>query len=369
MSLWCDKYRPKQLDDLDFNLDQAKQLKKLIANPNFPHLTIFGSSGSGKKTRVNALLYELFDASASKLRIESKIFEAPSGKKIEQRYVASNFHLEVNPSENGFYDRVVIQELIKDVATSHSLSKKYMFKVIVILDADRLTREAQQGLRRTLEKYVSTCRVILIGKRVSRLIPALKSRCLTIRNPAPSELDIRTILENIAKQESFCEDSKIAKFDSALEKIVAQSDRNLRRAILLLQAYACSVESSMKSPKNVPILSFRWQEQIDTLARKLAESQSPKKVAEIRSILYELQTHLIPPELILRLLTVKLLTFCLDDKMRGDLCRIAAQVDHRIALGTKPIIHLELFAVQFMAMFRCTVEQVEFDFDDSIDID
>src|SRR5699024_4502166 len=136
--------------------------------------------------------------------------------------------------------------------------KKHPFKVIVILEADRLTREAQQGLRRTLEKYVATCRVILIGERISRLIPALKSRCLTIRNPSPSEEAIRAILEQIDNLQSFGS-GKSSQFSTVLDQIIAQSDQNLRRAILMLQAFACSQESGKKP--NV-ILTFRWQEQI-----------------------------------------------------------------------------------------------------------
>src|SRR6218665_2530324 len=116
MALWCDKYRPKTLADLDYNLGQANLLKSLISSPNFPHLSIFVLSGSVKKTRVNALLYELFGSSAQKLTLGSKIVETASGKKIEQRFISSNYHIEVNPSVNCFYDRVVTQDLIKEVA-------------------------------------------------------------------------------------------------------------------------------------------------------------------------------------------------------------------------------------------------------------
>lgn len=30
MSLWCDKYRPKELSLLDYHKEQAEQLKKLV---------------------------------------------------------------------------------------------------------------------------------------------------------------------------------------------------------------------------------------------------------------------------------------------------------------------------------------------------
>lgn len=361
MSLWCDKYRPQKLAQFDYHTEQAQMLKRLSSSANFPHLFIYGPSGSGKKTRVSALLYEMFGDASTRLKIEMKVFEANSGKKVIQRIVSSNYHLEVNPSENGFYDRVVVQELIKDVATSGSLSKSHPFKVVVIVDADRLTKEAQQSLRRTLEKYVSTCRLILIGERSSRVIPALKSRCFMVRNPAPEHSVILKCLQKICSEES----AQVK--DSILEQIIeSYSDRNLRRAILLLQSYLINSESNNSKGKIIP---SKWLTVIDNLARKLSESQSVKKVNEIRTMLYELHTHLIPPELVLRLLTGRLLDYCLDDQMRSDLIGLAATVDHRLAQGSKPIIHLELFAVKFMTSFRCSVEKVAFDLEQSIDID
>ena len=367
MSLWCDKYRPKTLNDLDYNLEEASLIRSLISSPNFPHLSLFGISGSGKKTRVNALLYELFGSSAQKLSLGSKIVETASGKKIEQRYISSNFHIEVNPSVNGFNDRIVIQELIKDLATGGSLSKKHPFKVIVISEADRLTKEAQQGLRRTLEKYVSTCRVILIGERVSRLIPALRSRVFAIRNSAPTHDEITKILKNISNSENIIQlwpDKE--RWSEDCQQVAINSERNLRRAILVFQALCASSAVGKSKPQ---LLGFKWFEKIKLIAKKLAESQSTRKVPEIRAMLFDLNVHLIPPELVLKVLMKELLKNCLDECMRFNLIQLAARTDHRIATGSKPVIHLEYFIVNFMALFRSSVEKVAFDLDDPMDVD
>uniref|UniRef100_A0A1A8RFH9 Replication factor C (Activator 1) 3 n=1 Tax=Nothobranchius rachovii TaxID=451742 RepID=A0A1A8RFH9_9TELE len=121
MSLWVDKYRPTSLGKLDFHKEQATQLKHLVQCGDFPHLLVYGPSGAGKKTRIMCLLRELYGPGVEKLRIEHQTVVAPSKKKIEINTIASNYHLEVNASDAGNQDRVVIQELIKTVAQSQQI--------------------------------------------------------------------------------------------------------------------------------------------------------------------------------------------------------------------------------------------------------
>ena len=134
MSLWIDRHRPKKLSKLDFHLEQAQHLSRLVSSGDFPHLLVSGPPGAGKRTRVVALLRELYGAGAERLRLERQTFETPSRRKVEVATLASNYHIEVNPSDAGIYDRVVIQELIKTVASAHQLNAdgQREFKVTVI---------------------------------------------------------------------------------------------------------------------------------------------------------------------------------------------------------------------------------------------
>lgn len=69
--------------------------------------------------------------------------------------------------------------------------------MILLTEVDRLTKEAQQALRRTMEKYMATCRIILCANSIAQVIPAIRSRCLAVRVPAPTHGDISSILKVI----------------------------------------------------------------------------------------------------------------------------------------------------------------------------
>ena len=62
--------------------------------------------------------------------------------------------------------------------------------VVVINEADTLTRDAQAALRRTMEKYMSNMRIILCANSTSKLIAPIKSRCLLVRVAAPTEEEV-----------------------------------------------------------------------------------------------------------------------------------------------------------------------------------
>jgi len=349
MSLWVDKHRPKKLTKLDYHVDQAEHLGRLVKGGDFPHLLVYGPPGAGKKTRVMCLLREMYGAGVERLRIEHQNFLTPSKKKIEITTIASNYHIEVNPSDCGIYDRVVIQELIKTVASAHQLNTEGQreFKVVVLTEVDKLTKDAQHALRRTMEKYMSTCRVVLVTNSTSKVIPAIRSRCLSVRVAAPSKEEIVTVITGIAKKEGCSLPSQLA------ERIADKSNRNLRRAILMVET--CKV-AQYPFTGNQTIQDLDWELYLKETANQIVQEQSPKKLAEVRIRIYELITHCIPPEVIFVGLQKELVKNC-DGELKTELCQIAAFYEHRLNKGSKAIYHLEAFVAKFMAIYMKFVEE------------
>lgn len=158
MVLWVDKHRPNRIDGLDFHDDLSNRLGALAQNADsMPHLLFHGPSGAGKRTRISCLLREIYGPGASKLKVESKIFKHDT-KSIEINLISSNYHIELSPGDAGNSDCFVVQDVIKEIAQTHTLggNTQKAFKIVVLNETDQLTKNAQQALRRTMEKYVST---------------------------------------------------------------------------------------------------------------------------------------------------------------------------------------------------------------------
>jgi replication factor C subunit 3/5 len=213
--LWLDKYRPHALSDMKFHSTLNQQLQQL-ASPekvqSLPHLLFYGPSGAGKKARVGALLRAVYGAGADKVKVEMRSFKISGGKVVDQgasssdgvelAILSSSYHVEMSPSDVGpFKDRLVTQAVVKEMAQSNMPTGAVTFKIVVLNDVDELSRDAQAALRRTMEKYSSTCRFILISQNPCRVIDPLRSRCIALRVPAPSVAEIQVVLQGVASAE------------------------------------------------------------------------------------------------------------------------------------------------------------------------
>jgi replication factor C subunit 3/5 len=193
---------------------------------------MYGPSGAGKKTRTIATLKELYGPGVEKIKIDARVFQTTSNRKLEFNIVSSVYHLEITPSDVGNYDRVVVQELLKEIAQTQQvdLSAKQRFKVVVINEADHLSRDAQAALRRTMEKYSPNLRLILLANSTSNIIAPIRSRTLLVRVAAPTEDQICSVLSSAGKREGWSDTPGLHK------KIAEESGRNLRRALLMFEA-------------------------------------------------------------------------------------------------------------------------------------
>ncbi|CAB4253092.1 similar to Saccharomyces cerevisiae YBR087W RFC5 Subunit of heteropentameric Replication factor C (RF-C) [Maudiozyma barnettii] len=352
MSLWVDKYRPKTLKSLNHSDDLTHFLLSLSQQSrDLPHLLLYGPNGSGKKTRCMSLLAALFGQGVYRLKIDVRQFVTPSNRKLELNVVSSPYHLEITPSDMGNNDRIVIQELLKEVAQMEQVDFQdskgglaHRYKCVVINEADSLTRDAQAALRRTMEKYSKNIRLIMVCDSMSSIIAPIKSRCLLVRCPAPTNSDIIKILSEVATEE------KVELESGAILNIIAKEcDGNLRVALLMLESMALNNEMHLKN--NTTLIKPDWKVVIIKTANKIQRERSVGSLVECRTILYDLLSHCIPAKVILQELMSSLLASAsLDDSVKINIVEASSIFDERLSLGNKAIYHLEGFVAKVMCI-------------------
>ncbi|MFA5020139.1 MAG: replication factor C small subunit [Candidatus Pacearchaeota archaeon] len=203
--IWTEKYRPQKFDEMVGQEDIVKRVKSLTNAMNIPHLLFAGPAGVGKSTLALVVVKELF------------------GAKWKENY------LELNASDERGIE--VVRQKVKDFARTKAISK-IPFKVIFLDEADALTPEAQNALRRTMENYTTNCRFILSCNYSSKIIDPIQSRCAVFRFRLLEKKDIEKIVKKIAENE------KIEIEPKAIESVFEISEGDCRKVINLLQTTA-----------------------------------------------------------------------------------------------------------------------------------
>lgn len=153
MNPWIEKYRPTKLYDIVLDEHYKIMFDTMVETLFIPHMLLYGPPGTGKTTTINCLL-----------------------NKIKEKYNMKHNVIHLNASDDRGVD--IIRNTIYNFAQSDGFFTNSKLKFVVLDEVDSMTKQAQQSLLLLLNnKHV---RFFLICNYISKLIPALRHKCLTI---------------------------------------------------------------------------------------------------------------------------------------------------------------------------------------------
>jgi len=191
--LWIEAYQPKRFAECHAHADRNRRLSlHAQKGERMAHTLLYGPSGCGKTTRVRCMVADIFGEGVWAKR---RLVKVSIGDK-EVSVWKSPHHTEISVAPLGSKDKLVIQTLVKETAElASSLGDFSAAKIhlIVIDGADRLTMDAQQALRRTMELYGDHCKLIMVARQIDSLIAPIVSRMFRVRLPRPTDGECEAI--------------------------------------------------------------------------------------------------------------------------------------------------------------------------------
>jgi len=206
--LWTEKYRPNRITEIAGHNHFVMDAKGWIEERNMPNLLLFGNPGNGKTTAGIVI-----------------------GKEILGDSFKDNF-IEVNASDDRRLENV--RTTIKQIAQSGTMGGA-PFRIVLLDEMDGMTNDAQNALKRIMERYASNVRFIITCNDRNKIIFALQSRCANYHFKPLTESALHDVITSILHRE------EITRFsEDEIGSFIYSMNGDMRRAITELQAAKAS---------------------------------------------------------------------------------------------------------------------------------
>ncbi|ORD95093.1 DNA rep factor C sub [Enterospora canceri] len=341
--LWTRKYAPNDLNNFKTHNEVVSVFRSFTID-TVPNLVIYGSSGSNKKTLVYALARKMYGKELELRRVNHEI--QINSTKIEISYMESNEVIVINPSAYKNRDRVVVQHIIKKAAESRPITSFFSsrlkgHRLIIIEQAENLSKDAQAALRITMEQYSSHFKIFMICSGINTIIEPIKSRNLFIRCRKFKNEEIKEILKEIAEKEQVTIDEEIA------SQIAENAQGDCKRAISVLELHTVINQSSVGKRSKLDLTNFKlaWEEKLEKVVKMIREGKV-ENLVKIRDELYDVVVQNIDPLLIMQTIHRFLENHCI--KAKSESIDLLLKYQERIKLGTKPLFHIEAYVANMM---------------------
>ena len=310
-TIWTERYRPEDFSGIVGQEEIVARATAFVRQNNMPNLLLSGPPGVGKTTLSLVIAKQLYGENW-RLNV-----------------------LELNASSERGID--VIRNDVKDFARTKSIGNT-PFKICILDEADSLTKEAQQALRRTMENYTSTCRFILLANYSSRIIEPIQSRCAVFRFRPLSREHLIAIIEKIARSESLQIE------DKARDSLIEVSGGDCRKLENVMQSCAAVTDTITEEAVYSIASAARPKEIKEAISLALAN-----RFVEARNKLLEtMLNHGLAGLDAIRQIQKETLSADVDGAKKMELIKACGDAEFRMSEGSDEFIQLEALLSRFV---------------------
>jgi len=301
--MWAEKYRPKSLEAIVDQKEIVDRLKSFVKARNVPHCILAGPPGTGKTTAALCLSRDLY------------------GDAYREHT------MELNASDERGID--VVRETVKTFARVKSIGE-IPFKIMILDEADNMTSDAQQALRRTMERYTGTCRFIMCANYSGKIIEPIQSRCAPFRFSYLPRKEQDAYLNQIAEKE------KIKLTVDGLDAIFEVCGGDLRKAINTLQA-ATSLEKPVDAKVVYSIAGKASPADVQKMLKTAMDGNFIESRKQLRDMI---QKYGVAGSDIIRQIHSEVFRADIPELWRIKLAGIIGEVDYRLVEGADEEVQL-----------------------------
>ncbi len=311
LQVWAEKYRPKTLKDMINQKHVVERLKAFVKNKNVPHCLLAGPPGTGKTASTLALAHDLY------------------GEHWRQNI------LEMNASDERGID--VVRGKIKDFARTRPIGNA-SFKLVILDEADSLTHDAQQALRRTMENFANITRFFLICNYSSKIIEPIQSRCTVFRLKPLVESDMENFIQRIVDGE------KLKITDDAIKAVMYLSEGDLRKVSNLLQT-ASALKEKITADIIYDVASQAKPEDVKEMLNVVINGNFNDARKKLHNMLL---IQGLSGEDIIKEIHKQIYSLDISEEKKVRLVELVGEYDFRLSEGGSELIQLEALLAQFL---------------------